>query len=357
MKDNLFSAVYEVEKILFGDSDKGSMRREVRQCILEHRVPEGPKYLMMKITNRCNSNCAYCSHAYSNQEEEKSDISLDLIKKTIREAGDMHVTAASINGGEPLVRQDIDEIIRALIAEHITPVLMTNGLLLPKRWDELGAAGLRYIIMSFDSLDPETYNKQRGADFQDAMAGIDAAVALKEKYGDAHIHVTTVLTKNNAKELPGFIEYMTSRGIYVQISPYHHFNPSVPNELRITDPEEIFTLTGTLLKMKREGMLIANSEGFIAHLPDFFLKDQRVPSDYRCLIGYTNVFVDAYMNVHCCWDGCFKPIGNLQERSLKEIWNSEEYQEAREQMMNCDCSGCWYLCTGEVTMFLLDQEM
>ena len=43
MKDNLFSAVYEVEKILFGDSDKSSMRREVRQCILEHRVPEGPK--------------------------------------------------------------------------------------------------------------------------------------------------------------------------------------------------------------------------------------------------------------------------------------------------------------------------
>ena len=98
MKDNLFSAVYEVEKILFGDSYKSSMRREVRQCILEHRVPEGPKYLMMKITNICNSNCAYCSHAYSNQEEEKSDISLDLIKKTIREAGDMHVTAASING-------------------------------------------------------------------------------------------------------------------------------------------------------------------------------------------------------------------------------------------------------------------
>ena len=71
----------------------------------------------------------------------------------------------------------------------------------------------------------------------------------------------------------------------------------------------------------------------------------------------TNVFVDAYMNVHCCWDGCFKPIGNLQEHSLKEIWSSKAYQDAREKMMDCDCSGCWYLCTGEVTMFLLDKEM
>lgn len=39
MKDNLFSAVYEVEKILFGDSDKQNMRKEVKECILEHKVP------------------------------------------------------------------------------------------------------------------------------------------------------------------------------------------------------------------------------------------------------------------------------------------------------------------------------
>ncbi len=357
MKDNLFSAVYDIEKILFGDSDKKGMREEVRQCVLEHRAPLGPKYMMMKITNRCNSDCAYCSHAYSNQDEEKSDISTEQLLKVIREAGEMNVTAVSINGGEPLGRDDIEQIVEALLAEGITPVLMTNGLLLPKRWDSLGKAGVRYIIMSFDSLDPETYNKQRGAAFSDAMAGIDAAVAMREKYGDAHIHMTAVLTKNNAKELPGFVEYMTSRGIYVQISPYHHFNPSVPNDLRITDPEEIYTLTGTLLRMKREGMLIANSEGFIAHLPDFFLKDLRVPADYRCLIGYTNVFVDAYMNVHCCWDGYYKPIGSLREHTLREIWNSPEFQTARERMMDCDCSGCWYLCTGEVTMFLLDQEM
>ena len=50
-----------------------SMKGSKKECILEHKMPEGPKYLMMS-TNRCNSNCAYCSHAYSNQEEEKSDI-------------------------------------------------------------------------------------------------------------------------------------------------------------------------------------------------------------------------------------------------------------------------------------------
>lgn len=357
MKDNLFSAVYDVQKILFGDSDKSRIREEVKNCILNRCVPQGPKYLMMKITNLCNSNCAYCSHAVSNLQEVKSDISLDLILKTIREAGEMRVTAASINGGEPLVRNDIPQIVSALVQERITPVLMTNGLLLPQYWEELGERGLRYIIMSFDSLNPDTYRKQRGANFENAMAGIEAAVALQKKYADAHIHITTVLTRDNAEELPHLVEFMTARNIYVQISPYHHFNPIVPNLLRISDAETIYSLTGTLLRMKRQGMLIANSEGFLSHLPDFFLKNQRVPSLYKCLIGYTNVFVDANMNVRCCWDGSFEPIGNLQEQSLKEIWNSEGYQQAREKMLRCECEGCWYLCTGEVTMFLLNQEM
>lgn len=357
MDNNLFSAVYDIEKILFGENDKNTVKKETCRCILNHEVPSGPTYLMMKITNRCNSNCAYCSHAFSNTEEQKSDISLDLILKTIKEAGEMKVKAASINGGEPLVRDDIEKIVSAFIDQQITPVLMTNGLLLPKRWESLGEAGLRYIIISFDSLDPVTYNKQRGAKYEDAVTGIEAAMKLNEKYSDAHIHVTTVLTKNNVGELPAFVDYMSERGIYVQISPYHHFDTRIPNKLRITDPEQIFSLTGTLLRMKRAGKLIANSEGFLSHLPNFFLFNQRVPSDYKCLIGYTNVFVDAYMNVHCCWDGRFKPVGNLCNNSLKEIWNSSSYQVVRDKMVKCDCSGCWYLCTGEVTMFLMDREM
>ena len=57
--------------------------------------------------------------------------------------------------------------------------------------------GSRTSLLSCRSilLDPETYNKQRSANFQDAMAGIDAASSIEGKVGDAHIHVTTVLTK------------------------------------------------------------------------------------------------------------------------------------------------------------------
>ncbi len=357
MSENLFSAVFDMEHILFGNADRAAIRADVRRCVLEKCVPAGPKFLLFKITNYCNSDCMYCSHAISNQEEKKSDIPLETILQIIKDAGSMHMTACSISGGEPLVRDDIEIIVRAFCEQGILPVLLTNGLLLPKRWESLAEAGLRYVIISVDSIIPEIYEKQRGVKFERAMAGIEAALAMKERYPDTHIHVTTVLTKHNAHQLPDFINYMSERGIFTQISPYHQFNPTVPNLNRIDDPETAYTLAGQLLRMKREGSLIANSEAFLAHLPNFFLHDMRMPADFKCLCGYTNMHIDAYGEVHCCWDGTFKTLGNVREQSICDIWNSPEYQPVRERMLKNQCAGCWYLCTAEITNFLMDPEM
>lgn len=311
--------------------------------------------MLMKVTTRCNSNCEYCAHRYSNNLEHRVDIPTVVLKKVAEEAGAMGVRASTISGGEPLVREDIAQVIAALVHNHVLPVLLTNGLLLPKKWAEIGEAGLRYLIISIDSLDPDVYERQRGARFEDVIAGIRAAVALRERYPETRIHVTTVLTKDSALRLEEFVKTMSEHGIYTQISPYHHYDGRLPNELRIDDPEVAFELTGKLLRMKREGYLIANSREFLSHVPDFFLKNQRMPDGFRCFCGYTNLAIDAHMNVRCCWDGTFKPVGNLGNQSLTQIWNSSEYQTARERMLECKCSGCWYLCTTEAVSFLLSQ--
>lgn len=358
MKENLFSNVYQVRKMIFGDcvNDEEAMeqcRNEVFGAIEKDEVPKNLKFLMFKMTNRCNSDCEYCSHAISsNSGEKKVDVSLEMIQKTIREAGELGATALSINGGEPLMRSDICDIIKTALECHITPVLMTNGLLLPNRWKELGESGLKYIIISFDSLDKLNYERQRGASYEKALEGIEAAIKMREKYGNVNIHVTTVLTRENQDLLIDLIRFMTNKGIYVQISPYHHFNPHQEDKLSIDNPFKINALVEQLLKMKKEGYLIANSDGFIRHLPEFFINHKWIPDDYKCLIGYTNLFIDAYMNVRPCWASCFENLGNLSQNSLKELWMGEKMKRYRKQMLRGECEGCWYLCTGEVTMFL-----
>lgn len=357
MGNNLFTDVYQVQKMCFGEhcgseEKMDECRREVFECVQSGKTPK-LRFLMYKMTNYCNSNCAYCSHAaFAHKQEVKSEVPYEEIVSTIQQAAELGATAMSLNGGEPLLRKDLADIISVSYKYNITPVLMTNGLLLPKWWRKLGDSGLKYIIFSVDSLDKKNYEKQRGARYEDAMAGIEAAVHMKENYEGMSIHVTSVLTRENYKLIPEMISYMSERGISVQISPYHHFDPHKEDKLSIIQPEEIYGFTEKLLNMKQEGYLIANSKGFIEHFPAFFLEKRKIPKDYECLVGYTNLFVDAYGNVRPCWASCFEPLGNLKETSLREMWCGEKMQSYREKMLKGQCEGCWYLCTGEMTMFL-----
>lgn len=356
MKGNLFSVVYDVAEDMYGVSSDESMRA-VRRAVedeIEGRANVLPlRYLLFKITNRCNSNCEYCSHAVSNvANERKSDIPLDLVKRTICEASELGATALAINGGEPLLRDDIEDIVRLCIDERIVPVLMTNGILLPDRWKTLGEAGLRYVIISFDSIRPEIYELQRGQEFNKALAGIDAAVEMMATFPGTKVHVSAVLTKDNMDTFLDLIRFMTDRGIAVQISPYHHYDTRKTDSISITERKDIRNLVQELLDMKEGGYLVASSTGFIEHLEEFFANRQRVPSGYRCKIGYTNLFIDAYGDIRPCWDWCFEPLGKLGEISLEDAWSSSQMQNYRLRMLDCKCDGCWYMCTGEVSMLL-----
>lgn len=356
MSGNLFSDLYVVKENMFhtasANDEINTLRKQVLSCIDENMVPDKLHYLMFKMTNRCNSDCEYCPHAISRTKNEiKSDISKDIIIKTIHEAAQLGTTAISVNGGEPLIRPDIYEIIQTIIDDGIVPVLMTNGLLLPKMWDHLGAMGLKYVIISFDSLIKEVYEKQRGCSFEKALEGIEAAVKMKEKYENVEIHVSAVLTRDNQDDFINLVEFMSAKGIKIHISPFHNYL-QLKEEISINERDKMEDLVSKLLKMKADGCLIASSAGFIKHLTAFFCDGKNVPDDYLCKIGYTNLFVDAHMNVRPCWSEAIGTVGVLGVNSLYEIWNSNHMQTCRRKMLNCECEGCWYMCTGEVTMLL-----
>ena len=359
MAGNLFTDLYHVkEKMYHGMSAEQEvrlLREQIARDIKANAVPEKLHYLLFKMTNRCNSNCKYCPQAVSRmREEEKFDIPLELVKKTIREAGGLGATAVAINGGEPLVRPDVGEIVTEIIDSKMVPVLMTNGLLLPKMGESLGALGLRYVIISFDSLIPEVYEDQRGCSFEKALAGVEAALKMKERFADMEIHVSAVLTKNNQDDFINLVKFMSARGIKVHISPLHNYL-NLGGNLDKIERKKIEALVETLLRMKQDGYLIASASGFIRHLVSFFREGKLMPDDYQCKVGYTNLFVDALMNVRPCWDDSMGVVGRLGEDSLTDIWHGANMERVRRKMLACECRGCWYMCTGEVTMMIDDM--
>lgn len=352
---NLFTDMYSVRESLYGSDATtriNEVRREVEDDIANDRAPQHLRYVLLKTTNYCNSDCEYCSHAINRvPREEKFSIPSDIIMNTIEDAAKLGVEAMSISGGEPLLRNDIFDVIKKAVDCGIVPVLLTNGLLLPEKWEQLGEAGLRYIIISFDSVVKEVYEKQRGADFDKAIKGIEAAIKLRDKYEGVEIHVSTVLTKDNQDDFLMLLDYMNERRIKVQINPYHK-RENDKDDYSIVEYEKIKKLSDRLVRMKREGWCIANSVGFLEHLPDYFCSGKVMPDNFKCKVGYTNLVVDTYMNVKPCWSSMFKPMGNLKEKGLIEIWSSEEMQRNRHRMLECKCEGCWYICTSEICMML-----
>jgi GTP 3',8-cyclase len=138
-------------------------------------------YLRISLTDLCNLRCTYCMPAEGVSLRPRSDfLTYEEITEVVREAVGLGLTKIRLTGGEPLVKKDLDILIRALKAipgiEELA--LTTNGTRLAPLAEILKEAGLDRINISLDTLDPERYRSiTRGGDIRDVLRGIDAARA------------------------------------------------------------------------------------------------------------------------------------------------------------------------------------
>lgn len=132
--------------------------------------------LRVSITSRCNLNCFYChNEGHSGNESEMStDLIVDIISTAVR----MGVKRVKFSGGEPLLRDDFEDILFRLPAlKNVSAT--TNGVDLAPRAESLKAAGLDRVNISMDTLDPLTYARIcacNGNTHQKVLDGIGAAV-------------------------------------------------------------------------------------------------------------------------------------------------------------------------------------
>src|SRR5437764_2242511 len=117
--------------------------------------------LRMSVTDRCNFRCVYCRSAdpenYRDHDEILSWLELDRLAKIFLGLG---IRKIRVTGGEPLVREGVEEFISRLHPLGFPDLSMTtNGHLLAERCDRLLAAGLRRINISLDSLDPAKFER------------------------------------------------------------------------------------------------------------------------------------------------------------------------------------------------------
>ncbi len=193
--------------------------------------------LRFSITNRCNLNCIYCHREGEGRRELVEEISAELVIEIARVAsGYFNIRKIKFSGGEPLMRDDLVDIVQGMRDFEDDISATTNGVFLKKYAAELADAGMDRVNVSLDSLKEERYDfiTSSSNNLPKVIEGIYSAIDA----GLTPVKLNMVLLKGiNDDEIVGMMDFVrecNKRGgggvvilQLIELIPY--FNPSVQN--------------------------------------------------------------------------------------------------------------------------------
>ncbi len=172
----------------------------------------------ISVTNRCNLKCFYCH--MEGLENVNQEMTVDEIARVVRVLARVGIKKVKITGGEPLVRADIVDIVRAISSvEGIEEVsITTNGTLLAGLTSQLKKAGLKRVNVNLPSLKNNVYSWITGVRLEKGVLTVLEGVKEAVEAGLKPVKVNMVVLKGvNEGEIPDFIELSRKSGVIVQL--------------------------------------------------------------------------------------------------------------------------------------------
>ena len=138
------------------------------------------EYLRLSVTDKCNMRCFYCMPKHFKDFEQPEDwLTFDEIERVIGAFAELGVSKVRVTGGEPLVRKNLNELVRNIKqlpgVEDLS--LSTNAALLSGHAQSLHQAGVSRLNVSLDSLNPEKFKEITGSELQPVLDGLMTAKA------------------------------------------------------------------------------------------------------------------------------------------------------------------------------------
>lgn len=284
------------------------------------------------VTYRCNARCSMCNR-YKAPSKPEEEISIETIRKLPR----MYFT--NITGGEPFIRTDLKDIVRELYKKSDRIVISTNGFFtdriveLAKEFPQIG------IRISIEGLE-NTNNEIRGLDngFQRGCQTLSALVNMGMK--DVGFGMT--VQDKNASDLVPLYKLSDEMGMEFATASLHNSFYFVEAKNIIKDRPMVARnfedLINELLKSRspKKWFRAYFNHGLINYI---YGQHRLLP----CNMSFDTFFIDPYGDVMPCNGTRDKEVmGNLNERSWDELWNSKQAEEVRKKVRSCD-RNCWMI--------------
>lgn len=179
--------------------------------------------LRISLTQRCNFDCFFCHQ--EGESGPNGEVTPDEIEAVVSVAAELGINKIKLTGGEPLLRDDVVEIVRR-ISPYVDEVSMTtNGYMLKEKACDLREAGLKRVNISFHSTDPEKFCKIIGRESVQAVReGIEEAI----RCGLSPIKLNMVVMNGiNDMEIEDMIAFSRETGVTLQLIEYQALEKGV----------------------------------------------------------------------------------------------------------------------------------
>ena len=284
------------------------------------------------VTYRCNARCSMCNR-YKAPSKAEEEISVETIKKL----PPMYFT--NITGGEPFIRTDLKDIVRELYKKSDRIVISTNGFFtdriveLCKEFPQIG------IRISIEGLE-KTNNEIRGLDdgFNRGYTTLKKLVDMGMK--DVGFGMT--VQDKNAPDLVPLYELSNKMNMEFATASLHNSFYFVEAKNKINDrpmvAENFEKLINELLKSNspKKWFRAYFNHGLINYI---YGQKRLLPCD----MSFDTFFIDPYGDVMPCNGTKDKEVmGNLNEQSWDDLWNSEQADRVRKKVRSCD-RNCWMI--------------
>ncbi len=286
----------------------------------------------LQVTYRCNFKCQICD--FWKPECDKTDeLTLENIRLIGQKLNRLGTLIISLAGGEPLMREDLGEIIRILNQANHFPILITNGWLVDEaRAREIQQAGLQEISVSVDYADPAKHDALRGQPGSWGQA--IRALELLNKHRPTkrnRVHMISVLMDDNVEDVEKLIQISRDLGVTYMVNLYS------PN--RGTKPLRKPTggVTEHLLGLKRKYPEFITLTSYLEHF------DQAISTGGigNCQTGRLLMNIDNHGQVARCTETLNEPVGNILTDDIGTL-----HDRLRNLQRTRDCAACWTSCRG-----------
>jgi len=313
-----------------------------RQQDLNMRREHPLQQLFWECTLRCNLHCRHCGSDCKVQAGRADMPKEDFLRvlDSVARKCDPHQVFVVVSGGEPLMRDDLEECCAAIYAKGFPWGMVTNGLYLTaERFRGLVKAGMHSITISLDGMEDD-HNWMRG--HKDSFQRVDHVLTMLGKVPQMVFDIVTCVNRRNYPRLNELKEYLIGKGVkqWRLFTVFPTGRATKDPDMQLTN-EEFRGVFDFIRETRQEGHIHASygCEGFLGNyegdVRDHF---------FTCQAGVTigSVLIDGSISA-CTSIRSDYHQGNIYEDDFMDVWEQRFLPYRNHQWMHKDeCADCSY---------------